>query len=216
MSNNLRWWARWGFMGAQDIGDDPYLDRLRILWTPLFSVYLHHIHKDDGNRAAHDHPWRFWSFVLTGGYTELFFPDKQDFSRVISRTHRRWSLHSISTKGAHRIVSVDKPLWTLVITGPPSNVRWGFYPDGKFVPWQEYGGRENVTAGWPSWKTEGVLREPQAEARRMPAREVLPDEWIGHYKRMGIDVDKMQIIDDMGAYPGKQARKGDDGGEART
>ena len=151
--------TRWEILGSQDIGDEPYLDRLRVLVTPLFSVYLHHIHKDDGLRAAHDHPWKFWSLVLTGGYTEVVHLDKMDFSRSELRTHKRWSFHGMSTRAAHRIDAIDKPLWTLVFAGPPVNAGWGFFPDGKFVPWQEYEDRENIAAGWPSWKREGVLRE---------------------------------------------------------
>lgn len=148
---------RWQFLGAQDIGDDPYLDRLRVLVTPWFSIYLHHIHRADQN-APHDHPWWFSSLVLTGRYREIVYPDKKNFSRCYSREHGRFSWHSMSVSSAHEILFVEKPLWTLVITGPAVNTSWGFYPGGKFVPWHEYSDRENITAGWPAWKQKGTLR----------------------------------------------------------
>jgi hypothetical protein len=147
---------KWQFMGAQDIGEDPYLDRLRILATPWFSIYLHHIRREDYT-APHDHPWWFGSLVLSGGYIEYHYPDKSRQS-VDVRTHGRFSWHTMSTRAKHAITHVERPLWTLVVTGPVTNPEWGFYPEGKFVPWQEYDEREEIVAGWPSWKQQGIIK----------------------------------------------------------
>jgi hypothetical protein len=148
---------KWQVLGAQDLGEDPYLDRLRILATPFFSIYLHHIRREDYT-PSHDHPWWFASLVLTGRYTELVYSDKHDPGSIKLSTNKRGSLHTMSTKARHRIVHVSRPLWTLVLTGPPTNEKWGFFPEGVFTPWQEYEQRETVVAGWPSWKDQGVLK----------------------------------------------------------
>lgn len=131
--------TRWAFMAGRDIGveGDPYLDRLRIIQTPLFGVFLHHIHRADNERCGHDHPWAFASVVLAGEYWELVWPDKTNYGTVKTRYHGRGRLHFMGRRAAHKIVTIDKPLWTLVFTGPRMS-SWGFYPEGKFVRWQDY------------------------------------------------------------------------------
>src|SRR5215472_18922423 len=47
----------------------PYLIRWRAE-TPFGSVRLHHWLGPDDDRAFHDHPWWFVTFVLAGGYTD--------------------------------------------------------------------------------------------------------------------------------------------------
>lgn len=130
---------RWAFLEGFDIGieGDPYLDRLRIVQTPWFGVYLHHIHRPDNDRYPHDHPWTFWSFVLAGGYTEQLWPDKANPVRHSTRERRRWSFAQMNRKAAHMITGLDGPLWTLVFTGP-RRAEWGFWEDGTFVSWRNY------------------------------------------------------------------------------
>lgn len=132
---------RWGFLTGLDVGadGDPYLDRLRIIQTPLFGLYLHHIHRADREMDPHDHPWWFASLVLAGWYEELVWPDKQDRNArtAVMRLRGRWSLRSISRRGAHIITDVRGPLWTLVVTGPKRG-EWGFWTRDGFVPWRTY------------------------------------------------------------------------------
>lgn len=130
---------RWAFLSALDIGadGDPYLDRLRIIQTPWFGIYLHHIHRPDREPDPHDHPWNFASMVLAGWYEELVWADKRDAASWIRRDRPRWSLRRITRNGAHRITGTSGPLWTLVLTGPKV-AEWGFWPRGRFVPWREY------------------------------------------------------------------------------
>lgn len=131
---------RWAFLEGLDIGadDDPYLDRLRIIQTPLFGVYLHRIHRPDLERDGHDHPWWFARVILFGGYTERIWPDKRDPSRSWLRRGHRWSFGVMPRRAAHVITEITGgPLWTLVLTGPRRS-SWGFWPGGQFVPWREY------------------------------------------------------------------------------
>ncbi len=137
---------KWALLAGLDIGaeGDPYLDRLRLVQTPLFGIYLHHIHRPDKDPDPHDHPWSFVSVVLAGGYTETVWPDKTRRFRSADRTRGRWSARRMSRRAAHIITSCDGPLWTLVITGPRRG-GWGFWEpagggsvQGAFVPWREY------------------------------------------------------------------------------
>jgi hypothetical protein len=145
--------VRWGLLSGVDIGadGDPYLDRLRLIETPLFAVYLHHIHREDRDPDPHDHPWAFASLVLAGAYREQVWPDKRTAGRglgaYVIRHRGRGSLRRLGRQAAHRITVISPPLWTLVITGPRRG-EWGFWVHGQLVPWREYTGPGNdVIAG---------------------------------------------------------------------
>jgi hypothetical protein len=132
---------RWGLLSGIDIGadGDPYLDRLRLIETPWFAVFLHHIHRPDKDPDPHDHPWAFWSLVLAGTYYEQIWPDKRKPGNYRYRNRIRFSLRGLSRKSAHLIRSIEGPLWTLVVTGRSGGTEsWGFWRDSEFVPWRTY------------------------------------------------------------------------------
>lgn len=139
---------RWAFLEGMDIGadGDPYLDRLRIVQTPLFGIYLHHIHRPDRDRDPHDHPWSFISLVLAGGYTEQVWRDKLYPSSFRTRERRRWTVARMSRRAAHMITGINGPLWTLVLTGPRRGA-WGFWHLGEFIPWREYTSQADAADG---------------------------------------------------------------------
>lgn len=127
--------------------ESPYL--LRWYLVPknrFFNVYLHKFCRDDDDRALHDHPWWFISFLIWGRYDEVISDDGtkaiyRDAPSVAFRaaTHR----HRVVLP---RVLDVDesgkwfeyrRPAWTIVITG--SRVReWGFWCPKGFVPWQDF------------------------------------------------------------------------------
>lgn len=146
-------WAFWTRMEIPCKDGTQYLVRLRIVQTPLFGIYLHDIHEDDGDRDPHNHPWSFLSLVLRGHYTERYYGDplghRQDYAL---KTHRRFSIHRMGRAAAHRIVDAAPGLKTLIITGP-RKATWGFfeeaprrggigrengYGQGLFIEWSEY------------------------------------------------------------------------------
>lgn len=131
--------ARWAFLeGFQVVKNDrPFLDRLRVLQTPLCGFYLHRIHVPDQDRDPHDHPWWFASLVLSGGYTERVWDNPADLSCSRLRTRRRFSLRSLSRSQAHTITHVDRVLWTLVVTGRRQS-SWRFWTADGPVDWKSY------------------------------------------------------------------------------
>lgn len=111
-----------------------YLSRVRIVSTPWASLYLHAIRQPDSDRALHDHPWSFFSLVLSGGYTETFAGDlddaqryaKGDPDRTVERTWRPGSIHRIRRDEYHAITSLRSgTAWTLLAVGPRRQ-GWGF------------------------------------------------------------------------------------------
>lgn len=114
-----------------------YLWRLRILETPWFGIKLHWIRGPDDDRALHDHPWWFVSFVLWGSYEEVVpKPGQPPFCGCVRRVVR-W-FNRKRARDLHRIVSVSNGgAWTLVINGRYER-KWGFVEHAKWTPWDEY------------------------------------------------------------------------------
>jgi hypothetical protein len=115
----------------------PYLIRWR-LETPWGSIRLHHWLGPDDDRAPHDHPWWFATFVLKGGYV-----DRSGYSRLDGGTGFRseeLKAPAFRYRPAHHIHTVfplEGGCWTIIITGPKSR-KWGFWVKGKFVKMNKY------------------------------------------------------------------------------
>ena len=134
------------------IGD--YMERW-VLNTPFGTLRVHHIlRSDDAGSGLHDHPWDFWSFLLTGGYHEVI-PDAMEIAerwpgyaparisveaqarrgQVRRVWRRRFTLLRRKAEDPHRLELV-KPVWTLVWTGPMRR-KWGFYSPKGWVYWRD-------------------------------------------------------------------------------
>ena len=131
---------RWDFFGRYQVrvGGELFLDRLRVIQTPLFAMLLTRIYADDPERDPHNHSRAFCTFILSGGYAERVW----DFDRAAGeswvREHRRFSLMVLPQSWAHRITRVDGPLRTLVLAGRHHGT-WHFWTAGGPVDWKEYG-----------------------------------------------------------------------------
>lgn len=126
---------RWGIltmMRVPNLDGSPYLTRLRFVQTPLFGVYLHWIHTEDWDRHLHDHPWRFTSFVLSGGYCEKLAARPE--GTVLGLPENIWrtqgSIHRFPKHGAHTIIHVRPNTRTLVFVGRRRG-SWGFFVPGE-------------------------------------------------------------------------------------
>ncbi|YCU56687.1 hypothetical protein ACRYGV_18085 [Mycobacteroides abscessus] len=103
--------------------DDPYLLRWYLIpRNKRLNIYLHQFIRSDDDRALHDHPWWFWSFVLAGHYYE----HRADGRRI----KRHWaSIAYRAAKTRHRVelpksndpmslLEREDCCWTIVVTGP--------------------------------------------------------------------------------------------------
>lgn len=110
-----------------DSSGKPYLIRFTILTTKWFSLKLHVIMKSDDDRALHDHPWWFATFILVNGYKE----------HTKEGTYHRKPLRVYFHKAhfAHRLELVN-PAVTLVVTGTAKR-EWGFLCKKGWSPWHE-------------------------------------------------------------------------------
>lgn len=105
------------------------------------AVRIHHILRSDHDRAFHDHPWRYLTIILRGGYTEV--RPRYDRSGIYLGPTRRWygpgSVIIRSARSWHRLELLSgETTWTLFITGPKRQ-GWGFRPNPTTkVPWRQY------------------------------------------------------------------------------
>lgn len=97
----------------------PYVYRWRLEIRGVGSIRVHHWIGPDDDRAFHDHPWWFWTFVFKGSYTDKS-PDGDDRLRAPALRYRP-ALHR------HTVVP-DHPggAWTILVTGPRVRT-WGFW-----------------------------------------------------------------------------------------
>mgnify|MGYP003648051524 CR=1 FL=1 len=113
--------------------DEPYLERyyvfLKDRGTFPFNIFLHKFLKSDPD-DLHDHPWRYFTFILRGGYWEYTPTGKHWRGPGHFRVCNSESLHRIEVKpGVHA--------WSLFI--PFSKVReWGFIKENKWIPHYKY------------------------------------------------------------------------------
>jgi hypothetical protein len=127
---------RWSFNTRFVVGrqDNPMLERWRLVQTPWFGVYVHFIFREDLDPVPHDHPWRFRSIILRGGYVEEFH-ERPGHTAPEFREHRAGRSHAFPLHNAHRITQVVPGTVTLIFVGP--KVRsWGFYENGS--QWVDY------------------------------------------------------------------------------
>jgi hypothetical protein len=127
----LRWLlSRFEYFDIAGNDGTVYIRRYFILKTRWGRIYLHHIQRSDADRCLHDHPWRFVSIILSGGYREVM--------RRGTFWRRPGQLLIRPAHTAHRI-EVDRPAWSLVFTTRQFRP-WGFFTRAgwrRFIPGQD-------------------------------------------------------------------------------
>lgn len=109
-----------------------------------FGLYLHHFVGDDWSLDLHDHPKRFISIGLWGWYLEETPVPSQHAATNIRKFRAPW-IRTFPAHHIHRLSVPSKNCWTLVIVLKPVR-EWGFWHDGKFIPWRKYVAPESELA----------------------------------------------------------------------
>lgn len=112
-------------------GGRPLLTRIRLATDRTGGFYLHRLDAPDSG-APHDHPWTFWSFVVTGSYTEDVYHDAEILDRAETHHRKRWSVHRMSMDSAHLITHIEPHTRTIVLRGPRRRL-WGFWTKDGWV-----------------------------------------------------------------------------------
>ena len=103
------------------------------------ALYLHHFRCSDA-RSMHDHPKRFVTVGLRGGYVEESL-DPSSLLRTCAsgRVRRRYVapwIRAFPARHVHR-VGVSRGAWTLAYVGPATR-EWGFLHRGRWIPWRRF------------------------------------------------------------------------------
>lgn len=141
-----------------------YLQRYIAFKSKLFGcVYIHRFLRSDAD-DPHDHPWNFFTYVISGGYTEHYYDKSKaqynehgsitDYwtAKIIRRTpgslryRRALDIHKVQVDeeidyqvGEYAPEKLARAPLTICIMGP--RVReWGFWSlDGRtFTDWRSY------------------------------------------------------------------------------
>jgi hypothetical protein len=119
-----------------------YLYRWTLLSMPWFKIYLHHFVAEDWSLDLHDHPKRFVTIGLRGGYIEQT-PAKGGKLFWYQYWKAPW-IRSFPASHVHRIKLADREeCWTLCIVFKAVR-QWGFWPDGRWIHWREYVGSKRA------------------------------------------------------------------------
>ena len=137
----------------------PYLTRWYVFRSAPVAIFIHRFHRSDEDRALHDHPWSFITFILWRGYVEhtdrpcslcvggagynVFFPARCPFcgGTEIERSLDRKYPGMICWRPAewrHRVELVGgRPAWTLVVRFRERRI-WGFWERTGFIAWNKW------------------------------------------------------------------------------
>lgn len=118
-----------------------HFKRWSILSTPWFRICLHAIYKPDEDVHLHNHPWKFWSFVIKGSYTERLPNFKLNPRFPMTSVYR-------NTDQFHKIEDLHSPV---VYT---FNIMWGFKDSWGYMVNNKFVGHET----YRQWKNEGRFR----------------------------------------------------------
>lgn len=109
------------------------------------ALYLHHFRCADA-RSLHDHPKRFTTILLRGGYVEetdavrLVDVGAAKPMRVQARKRRQFRapcVRSFEARHLHRIRPLPGGAWTLALTGPKVR-EWGFEHGNRWIHWRRF------------------------------------------------------------------------------
>lgn len=144
--------------------EDIYLVRYIVLKSEWLCIYIHRFMRSDSS-DPHDHPWNFISYVVSGGYEEVFYDinkpqtnkdwfitkkkkytsfwtEKLNVRKPGSFAFRRATdIHRVVVPRDFKLSEIeDAPLTACIMFSRQRH--WGFWPlkdrGSKFVDWRRY------------------------------------------------------------------------------
>ncbi len=147
-------------------GKTVYLVRYMPIQSKYFCLYIHRFMRSDAD-DPHDHPWNFFTYVISGGYDEVCYAkvpqqacnkNGQYFAALWTKGMKRRERGTIAYRRAtdvHQVVvdrnyemeEIKQAPFTLCLIGPRIR-EWGFWPleelGSVWIDWREY---LNITPG---------------------------------------------------------------------
>lgn len=132
-----RWFERRRYIGGQV---NPLVIRWILFRIPAFGIMLHKLCRSDYDRALHNHPWPFVTIILRGGYTEVH--DQTNDRQETREWRGPGSVLLRPGQWRHR-VEMNRPAWSLVITGRRFQ-QWGFFLPEGWCWWRRHNPELNI------------------------------------------------------------------------
>lgn len=145
--------------GSANKQEEVYLVRYIVLKSKWMCIYIHRFMRSDSS-DPHDHPWNFITYIVSGGYTEVFYNREMPVKDLKTNRFVSYWTKKLNTRvpgsfafrratDIHRVV-VDRkyslfeleqaPLTACIMFNRQRN--WGFWPlkdeGSKFVDWRRY------------------------------------------------------------------------------
>lgn len=144
----MNWWQKFlnKYIVVKEIWSQEgelHFRRYRLLSTPWFNIYIHHILKSDEDAHPHDHPWHFVSIILWGGYIERWLGAYENY-RYWMGVPLREDVRGIgnliihNAKDFHQITLRKKSAWTLVFTSSRERPSWGYQTSEGWMDFKKY------------------------------------------------------------------------------
>lgn len=138
-------------------GKTVYLVRYIPFKSKYFCFYIHRFMRSDAD-DPHDHPWNFFTYVISGGYKEAFYDRNKpvagtdEFQALWSKTintrlpgsiayRRSTDVHQVILDKDYEMSEIKDAPFTVCLIGPRLR-EWGFWPlanKGKtWIDWRSY------------------------------------------------------------------------------
>lgn len=125
-------------LGRKFVGgrENPLLIRYILFRFKAFGIYVHHLMRSDFDRALHDHPWPFVSFIVKNGYVEEH--DHTNDRTKVQVQHLPGNVILRPAEWRHRVIlEPGVTAWTLVIVGRRCRP-WGFHLPSGWCWWRKH------------------------------------------------------------------------------
>lgn len=128
-------------LGYTEKGEE--FTRYTLLKTRWFNVYLHRLRCPNNVDFCHDHPWRFWAFLLIGGY-------KEELNGAPARWRYPGSVLYRPETCKHNVWTGDRTNWSIIVTGPKMR-EWGFQECGRPETYRTF--EVSYKPEWTKWES---------------------------------------------------------------
>lgn len=140
--------------------DDVYMIRYILFKSNWFCVYIHRFLRSDKDEH-HDHPWDFFTYIISGAYEEEVLDPNTGKTTHNYRKQNSWAfrrhkdIHKVLLRRSWKPHDCKEAPLTICFMGPRRQ-EWGFFvphiygygtPPYKKILWREFLGIEGEAVG---------------------------------------------------------------------
>lgn len=149
-------------------GTTVYLARFIVFQSKYCCLYIHRFMRSDAD-DPHDHPWNFFTYVISGGYKEAYYDRSKTkilhgaFSALWTKTintrlpgsiayRRATDVHQVILERDYEMSEIKQAPFTICLIGPRLR-EWGFWPlEDKGTTWVDWRKYLSITPNDPRTK----------------------------------------------------------------